>query len=461
MSRLPIRLRLALAFAVAMAVVLFLLGALLYIRLGNTLAEQLDDSLTGRATTLGAVLRQGRLPSQTELAGGEEGFAQVLSPSATVLAASAPTGRRPVVTAREAARADAAPVFLRREAVRGVDGKPVRVLVTRVDGRYLLVGASLEDRADALSGLLAQLLVVGPLALIITSIGGYLLAAAALRPVETMSRRAASISANRPGRRLPLPVARDEIRRLGETLNEMLARLEAGLERERRFVTDASHELRTPLALLQAELELALSRPRAEDELIRVLLSVADEVDRLARLAEDLLVLARAEEGRLPLTWMPVAPAELCDSLARRFSPRAAREGRAIVTDANGADTVDGDRLRLEQALGNIIDNALRHGTGTVQIRAERNGDRLTFQTSDEGPGFPPEFLPHAFERFARADQARGDGAAGLGLAIVDAIARAHGGTAVAANGDLGGAVVTLVLPVRAGATPARHPPGS
>jgi heavy metal sensor kinase len=459
-SRLPIRLRLALAFALAMAAVLLLLGALLYVRLGNTLAEQLDDSLFSRADTLGAVLRQGRLPSQVELAGGEEGFTQVLGVSGAVLAASGPTGPRPVVSLHEAAEADAAPVFLRRSAVQGVDGTPVRVLVTRVGGRYLVVGASLEDRADALSGLLAQLLVVGPLALVLTAVGGYLLAAAALRPVETMRRRAASVSAENPGQRLPLPKAQDEIRRLGETLNEMLARLEAGLARERRFLTDASHELRTPLASLQAELELALARPRDEDELLRAIRSVADEVDGLARLAEDLLVLARADEGRLPLNRAPLQPAQLLESVARRFAGRAKRDRRRIATEARGDEPVDCDRLRLEQALGNLVDNALRHGAGTVRLRVDRNGDWLTLRTADEGPGFPPEFLPHAFERFARADQARGDGAAGLGLAIVDAIARAHEGSAQAANGDSGGAVVTLTIPASA-SIPARPRPGS
>src|SRR5262249_19574896 len=146
----------------------------------------------------------------------------------------------------------------------------------------------------------------------------------------------------------------------------------------------------------------------------------------------------------------PLQPAELLEGVARRFAARAGREGRRIATEARGGEPVECDRLRLEQALGNLVDNALRHGAGTVRLRADRNGDWLTLEAADEGPGFPGEFLPHAFERFARADQARGAAAAGLGLAIVDAIARAHDGKAEARNSERGGAVVTLPLPAAA-----------
>jgi two-component system, OmpR family, sensor kinase len=316
----------------------------------------------------------------------------------------------------------------------------------------LVVGASLEDREEALEGLVAELFVVGPLALLLSSLAGYVLAGAALRPVEAMRRRAAEISTERPGRRLPLPRARDEIHRLGATLNAMLARLEAAFARERRFVADASHELRTPLALLRTELELALRRPRSAKDLEQALRSAAEEVDRLSTLAEDLLVLARADEGALPLRRSSIEAGELLDSVARRFALRAADEGRALDVDAPGDTPLEADRLRLEQALGNLVDNALRYGAGTIRLDARTHDGRVELRVGDEGPGFPPEFLPRAFERFTRADEARGRGAAGLGLAIVDAIARAHGGTAQAANKAAGaGALVWLTLPVDAG----------
>ena len=224
----------------------------------------------------------------------------------------------------------------------------------------------------------------------------------------------------------------------------MLDRLEDGIERERRFTADASHELRTPLALLETELELALRRPRSPEELQAALRSAAEEVDRLRRLADDLLVLAQLERGRVPLRREPIAADDLLEGVARRFAARAADDGRSL--DISGEEVrFEGDRLRLEQALGNLVDNALRHGAGAVRLEASSANGVVELHVSDEGAGFPPEFLPHAFERFSRPDSARSGGSAGLGLAIVAAVAEAHGGIAHASNGP--GGVVTLVLP--------------
>jgi len=449
-SRLTIRLRLTLAFAFAMAIVLGAVGAFLYVRLGDSLQEQLDESLRLRAQGLTALVRDrgGGLSADELGPGAEEGFAQILRPDGSLLASSGPTGGGPLTSRGETSRAQGGSFFLSRNTLPGLGGEPARLLVTPAGPVIVVVGASLEDREEALAGLLAQLLIVGPLALLLSSLAGYLLAAAALRPVETMRRRAAEISGERPGARLPLPEAHDEIRRLGETLNGMLGRLEAGLARERRFVADASHELRTPLALLQTELDLALRRPRSHEDLEHALRSVAEEVDRLIRLAEDLLVLARADEGPLPLRRAPISAEDLLETVARRFATRAAGDGRTLNVAARSDAPLVGDGLRLEQALGNLVDNALRHGSGVVRLEAENHDGRVELRVSDEGAGFPPDFLPHAFSRFTRADEARSRGASGLGLAIVDAIARAHGGVAHAANRVGTGAVVSLTLPV-------------
>ncbi len=229
-----------------------------------------------------------------------------------------------------------------------------------------------------------------------------------------MRRRAAEVSGDDPGARLPLPEANDEIRRLGTTLNEMLDRLEEGIERERRFTADASHELRTPLALLETELELALRRPRSPEELRAALRSAAEEVDRLRRLADDLLVLAQLDGGRVPLRREPIAAEDLLETVARRFAARAAEHGRSLDVDGSNV-RLEGDRLRLEQALGNLVDNALRHGAGAVRLEASSADGTVEFRVSDEGTGFPHDFLPHAFERFSRPDSARSGGSAGLG----------------------------------------------
>ena len=217
-----------------------------------------------------------------------------------------------------------------------------------------------------------------------------------------MRSEAALISAAEPGRRLSVPPASDEVSRLGETLNAMLGRLEFALERERSFVAEASHELRTPLALLKAELDLAASRPRSQAELEQVLRSAGEETDRLVRLADDLLVLARADGGHLALLREPVSIADIFDTVARRFRSRAEHAGRALEVDVSDERSITADRLRLEQALGNLVENAFRHGSGSVRLAAFETGDDVELHVADEGAGFAPGFLPRAFERFGR-----------------------------------------------------------
>ena len=458
MRRPSLRLRLTLAFAAAMAVLLAATGTFVYVRMAATLDEQLDQSLRARADDVAALVRTGGpglADADGRLVEAEESFAQVVGPDGAVRDATPPVGDRPLLTPEQLAQARRETVVVERGGVPGLGGGRVRLLGTPVEGdggRVVVVaGASLDDRHDALAGLRTQLLVGGPVALLLASLAGYALAAAALRPVEAMRRRAAEISADTAGSRLPVPASDDEVARLARTLNEMLARLEAGLERERRFVADASHELRTPLSSLRAELELALRRPRSREELRGAIASAADETERLARLADDLLVLARADEGELRLHVEPVGARGLLERVARRFSGRAAAAGRSLAVDAAGDLAVAGDPHRLEQALGNLVDNALRHGAGVVRLDAAAADGSVALRVSDDGTGFPADYLPRAFERFSRADGARPGGGAGLGLAIVEAIGRAHGGSATAANRDDGGAEVVILLPADAG----------
>ena len=199
----------------------------------------------------------------------------------------------------------------------------------------LVLASSLDVREESLERLRRELLVGSPLALLLATLAGYVLAGAALRPVEEMRRKAGAISASTPGSRLPVPPARDEISRLAETLNDMLQRLETAFEHERRFVADASHELRTPLALLRTELELALRHPRSREELEDALRSAVEETDRLTSLAADLLLIARADQGQLPVHPEPTAAHGLLDAAGARFAARADELGRDI-TDRPG-----------------------------------------------------------------------------------------------------------------------------
>jgi signal transduction histidine kinase len=213
------------------------------------------------------------------------------------------------------------------------------------------------------------------------------------------------------------------------------------VDRERRFVADASHELRAPLALLRAEIELALDRPRPANELTAALRSAGDETDRLTQLAEDLLLLARLQPRGVPIRTARIDARELLEGIASRFRQRVDRDGRTLQI-AGETTLFEADRLRLEHALSNLVENALRHGAGEIRLTASASATTVSLQVSDQGPGFPDEFLPHAFERFAQADQSRHERGTGLGLAIVAAIVQAHGGTVTAANRPGGGGVV-------------------
>jgi two-component system, OmpR family, sensor kinase len=240
--------------------------------------------------------------------------------------------------------------------------------------------------------------------------------------------------------------ANDEVARLGQTLNEMLGRLEDGLERERRFVSDASHELRTPLAMLRTELELALHKARTPEELEQSVRSAAEETDRLSRIADDLLLLARAEQGKLPLQAEPTDLVDVLETVRTRFGGRAELEGRPLEVVVDDSPVARVDRLRLEQALGNLVDNALRHGDGAITLTAATRDSAAELHVLDEGPGFPDGFGDKAFEPFSRAT-ASGDGS-GLGLAIVATIVYAHAGQVEAGSRQGGGADVSIRLPL-------------
>lgn len=434
-GRLPIRLRLTLPFALVMAVVLAATGFLIYRRVGDTLLSTVDQGLRGQAVEAAARVEHGRSVLDRDSAGAPS-IGQLVGASGRVRE-STPAGLPALVSGPVLRAVLAGNSRLRSGTIPGVPGD-WRLLAAPVRAggapAAVVIGASLEQREETLTRLIREFFLGGSLALVIAVLAGYALAAAALRPVEAMRRRAASIGASTAGSRLPTPRSRDEVSRLAETLNDMLDRLEAAFEHERRFVDDASHELRTPLALLRTELEIALRHPRSRQELERALRSAAEDTVRLSRLAEDLLLFARFDQGRLPLRRDSVDARALLGSVVDRYEGRAQKAGRPLRIDAPGELRLDGDSTRLEQALGNLVENALLHGSGAIVLSAQARDGRVELHVTDEGPGVPPDFLPRAFDRFSRADEARGSGGTGLGLAIVDLIARAHGGAAGLTN---------------------------
>ncbi|MBX5473804.1 MAG: HAMP domain-containing protein [Thermoleophilia bacterium] len=455
MTRLPIRLRLTLAFAVAMAGVLAGVGLLVYHRVSGELLASLDQTLRSQAAEAARHATRERGLVDPDATGGTT-LAQLLDAHGRLLRAQ-PAGIPPLLTPAQSALAARGARVVRTLDIEGRDGEWRVLGVPVAGGEAVAVARSLASREESLDHLRHELVLVLPLALLLASVAGYALAAGALRPVEAMRRRAEAVTAAHPGR-LPVPRSRDEVSRLAETLNDMLARLEAAFERERRFLADASHELRTPLALLRAELELALRRPRSRAELEEALRSAAEETERLSRLAEDLLLIARADQGALPVRRERVAAGELLATVAGRFQTRARALGRELRVEDSEA-LLDADPERVEQALGNLVDNALAYGLGPVRLSAAERGGLVELHVQDDGPGFPEGFRERAFERFSRADEARGRGGTGLGLAIVDLIARAHGGGADLRNRPGGGADVWLAVPrVRRGVRPGSDP---
>jgi signal transduction histidine kinase len=434
-----------------MALVLGATGVFVYLRFSTELDSTINAGLRSRASDVAALVKEadsGLREGHGSLVGRTESFAEVLDADGRVVDSSQAVGNQMLLSPAELKRALRGSILLNRGPLPGLEDHS-RLLATPVSfqghERVVVVGTSTEARDESLQDLMQLLLTGGPVALILASLAAYGVAAAALHPVEAMRARAAVISAAEPDARLPVPASHDEVARLGTTLNEMLERLGEALEHERSFVADASHELRTPLAILRTELELALAEGRSPAELRAALASAAEETDRLTQLSEDLLLIAQTERGELPLRMTQVDLAESFEGVRRRFSRRAEAAGRAISVDAAGV-VIEGDRLRLDQAIGSMVDNALRYGSGPVSLSAVAAEGSVEVHVVDAGPGFPEEFLGRAFERFSRASASRRDGGSGLGLAIVRTVARAHGGEAHAANAAAG-ADVWLTLP--------------
>ncbi|MFL6100265.1 MAG: sensor histidine kinase [Actinomycetales bacterium] len=400
------RLKLTVTFAVAMAAVLLACGGFVYLRVSKELLAAVDRDLGARSDALvGTLARdpQALLAGTHRFADPDEAFAQVLDPSGHVVDATPGLPSLALLSPGEL-RTLVAPRFVTRPSTADLD--PQRLLAVPATApagpRVVVVGATLGDRGDALAQLLGALVVVGFAATALASWGAWLLAGAALAPVE------------------------------------------AAVRRERRLVDDASHELRTPLSVVKAELDLALSRPRDAAELRRTVEAASRETDRLVRLTEDLLVLARQRQGAVPLRPQPTALRALVESAMDGL--RDAASGRTLDVRADDA-VVDLDPERVRQILVNLVDNAVKHGRGTVSVRVSVGEDALRLDVADQGDGLPGSLQHNAFEPFRRAPVSGAPGA-GLGLAIVKAITDALGGQ-VEAYRDDDRSGVRVVLPRR------------
>lgn len=464
----PLRWRLALLFTLGAAILIGGVGLLFRQQLTAGMNSTVDDALQARANAQVARLATAS-PSPPPPASGEqegpgqgehrdtgsEDVTQVLSPQGRVLENSG-DAHGPLASGPRLQNAAREP----EQFTAVIEGQQYRMLgVPARNGNQpvvVVVGASTQIVEETAARTGEIFLIAGPPAAALAGLGAYVLAGAALRPVERLRRRLADISEHDIDARLHVPGTRDEIATLATTMNAVLDRLARALARERGFVADAGHELRTPLTTLKAELELAQQPGRSHQALASAVDAAAADTDRLIRLAEDLLLLARADEGHAFLRPRPMTPHDVLAAAVRAASARAAAED--ITLRLSGEEhlqlTADPDRLR--QAVDNLLDNALRYSPpgGVIDVGLRHRGRHgraaAVIEVRDQGPGFPPDFLPVAFERFRRADTARSraDGGTGLGLAIVRSIAHAHGGRAVADNPPEGGARIRVELPM-------------
>ncbi len=440
--RLPIRARLTGWYVLLLAVTLASVGSFVVLRLKADLQRDIDRSEESSAAEIAQGYRQEGSKEFYDVSGtvlrilpvGTSG-AQLLDPGGRVLLTYGNgVAQRPMIGPAARRRALAGQHFHqsvslgpRREPFRVYASAAVRSGQTRV----LVVAKSLADVNRSADRVIVLLLLGGGAALLLTAAGGWWLAGKALTPVARMTSQAQRIGIDRLDDRVPVPRASDELAQLARTLNGMLDRLQRGVEEKHRLVADASHELRTPLAVMRSELDVALMEPGLSAESRAVLVSSREEVERMTRTVENLLTLARVDEGRLELLHRPVELSDLADRVARSLQPVAESKGVSIDV-AGAARPVPGDRDRLQQVLANLVQNAVTHSNrrGSVKVRVWDNARDAGATVSDEGSGIPASAQPHVFERFYRVDGARSrdNGGSGLGLAICREIVLAHGG---------------------------------
>jgi signal transduction histidine kinase len=450
--RLSLRVRLSVAFAVAAGLVVAIGVAVV----SAVLTRAVDDAINGELRSRLADVAAAAGVHADEVIRADQ-FAQVIGGDGVLLVDSSFGARGPVLTGAALTAALAGPARVDR-SVDGL-GQHARLASepVTIDGRpaVVVVGSDAEPLARARSQARLVMYLAPPIAALALGVAAWILVGAVLRPVTQLAREAAHLSLRQPRQRLAVPPGDHEVAGLAASLNAMLDRIEGAMAAERQFLDDASHELRTPLTVVRGEVELAQlaladgNDPGALAQARRSIDAAARESERLTILAEDLLVLARLDRGELRLRREAVNLRRMADDVVSRFGPE-----RPLMTVRGDDLLVNADRARLEQVLSNLVANARRFALGRVQVTVRSSGvQEAEIEVADDGPGFPQHLVDHAFDRFRRADQARGGRrlggeGTGLGLAIVSALVAAHSGTAVARNGSpLGGAVVTVTLP--------------
>lgn len=448
MNRGSVRWRITATAAVIAAVVLAVAAAVVVVVVQRELRDNLDRSLAQRADQIEAAAL---VDPDSALANSdrEDRFAQVLVADGSVLFATDNVAGAPPLADLPAGRQEAS-----TRSDLPLEDDAYRVLIRRFDleagPRYVVVGENIDDVTDGIRALMATLALVFPAATIVLAGVVWWLVGRTLRPVEEIRREVESIGLTELDRRVPTPGSGDEIDRLADTMNDMLARLEASAAVQRRFVADVSHELRTPLTRLRTALEVDLAHTDSDFE-STCRAALGDAIDMQA-LVDDLLFLARRDSGRDDVRYEAVDLDVVVDE-----EVRLARAESEVTIDmsAVSAAVVRGEARQLARLVRNLLSNAVRHASGVVLVALDEDDDvgEVVLSVDDDGVGIPPDEHVRVFERFVRLDRARSarDGGTGLGLAIVADIVRTHGGTVTVDESRLGGASFVVRLPARSG----------
>jgi two-component system OmpR family sensor kinase len=470
---LSLRYKLALYYLIILSIVLLLCGVAVYVYTSRSLVLTIDESLDHQVKKLEKDVRlstrdylsdepdtdtESELEREGEIVKMTPQLMQVINSSGIITSDSYahPSDEIPV-NLPELQRLP--PDSTYHQTIRLPSGELLRLATRRSKGYdgadfYVRLGQSLAALERARARLLLILGISIPVALLLSSFGGLVLANQALSPVDRITKAAEEIGAGDLSKRVPTPSKMDEIGRLAATFNQMISRLQAAFERQKQFTSDASHELRTPLAVLRGDIEIALRRERTAEEYQRTLASNLEEIIRLSRLVEDLLMLARADAGRVELRCEELNLNELCHKMTEYISPLAEQREQTLHYDAPPNPVrVNADVQRIKQLLLNLLDNAIKYteprGTITLKVTTEEND--AVMSVSDTGRGIPAEDLPHVFDRFFRRSAKTSDRSApgsGLGLSIVKWIVEAHGGK-IEVQSQLGtGTTFTVRLPL-------------
>jgi heavy metal sensor kinase len=438
----PIRTRLTLWYVALLAAILAGLCAFLLVRLRADLISGIDRSLDTRAAQISLGYEGGGEGQFQDISDATlvklplgEHSAQILSSKGQVQDSSGDLVAEASMLDRTSITRVLTGAHLRATVLLGSDRESFRLLAIpaprRPKSEVLVVATSLDEVNASIHRLLVLLLTAGPAVLGAAALVGWWLARKALRPVARMTEQAAGISIERLDERIAMPAVDDELARLARTLNAMLDRLERGVEEKRRFVADASHELRTPLAVMRSELDVSLRSQVLPRHAREVLASSAEEVERMSRMVENMLILARIDEGKLQLLRTKVDLEEVIRSVVESLHPLAERKGIGLSMDGTES-WVRADRERLYQVVVNLVENGIKYvrAGGTVEVTTWARGAENGFVVQDTGPGIPADVQPRIFDRFVRVDRARSrdEGGSGLGLAICREIVEAHRG---------------------------------